>query len=145
MEPTLYFLLDLLFLRLLSISIPAVLLDRTIMGQSFDFQMATHPSLDALNFCCRWVLQVPSPHCRASHLRCLLLISENLSRPKSLVHFWRIPPTSYLLRLLVFILSAGPQGCRPFPPAQYYIMFPSPPPSIYHLLSFSGSSLPPYL
>ena len=29
--------------------------------------------------------------------------------------FWGIPPTSYFLRLPVYILSAGPQGFSPFP------------------------------
>ena len=28
--------------------------------------------------------------------------------------FWKVPPTSYLLRLPVSILSAGPQGFSPF-------------------------------
>jgi hypothetical protein len=36
LDPTLGLLLDLLFLRLLSISIPVILSDRNIMGQNFD-------------------------------------------------------------------------------------------------------------
>jgi hypothetical protein len=50
------------------------------MGQSFDCGMATHSSLDALSFCWRWDLQVPSPHCRPFYLS-----PEFLSHPRSVI------------------------------------------------------------
>ena len=57
--------------------------------------------------------------------------------------FWRVPPTSYLPRLPVSILSAGPQGFSPFPSPNTRSGSPflpiTPPPS--HLLSFPGPSL----
>jgi hypothetical protein len=33
----------------------------------------SHTLFDALSFCGRWTLQIPFPHCRAFHLRCLPL------------------------------------------------------------------------
>jgi len=52
-DPTLGLSLDLLFLRLFSISIPAFLSDRKIYGQSFDCGIATPSLVDALSFCWR--------------------------------------------------------------------------------------------
>jgi hypothetical protein len=53
LDPTLGLSLDLLFLSLLSISIPTVFQTGTITGQSFDrgMELQPHPSLDALSFC----------------------------------------------------------------------------------------------
>jgi hypothetical protein len=75
------------------------------------------PSLDALSFCWRWALHVPSPHCRAFHLRSLPLSSESLSPPMSLVHSGGSPqpPISrgclfpfFLLVLRASVLSLYP-------------------------------------
>jgi hypothetical protein len=73
------------------------------------------PHLKALTFCWRWTLPVSSLHCRASHLRSLLLISKSLSPPRSLVHSGGSPPTSYLSKLPVSFFSAGPFDFSPFP------------------------------
>ena len=56
----------------------------------------------------------------------LPLSPKSLSHSKSLVHPGGLPPTSYLLRLPVSILFAGPQGFSSFP----------------SLNTISGSSLP---
>jgi hypothetical protein len=64
---------------------------------------------DALSFYWRWTLQVPSPHCKAFHLRSLSLSPESLLLP-GLLNILEGLPTSYLLRMPVLILSAGPQS-----------------------------------
>ena len=56
LDPTLGLLLDLLFLGVLSISIPAVLSDRTIMDQSFDHGMA----VPFISLCPIFLLEVGS-------------------------------------------------------------------------------------
>ena len=80
------------------------------MGQRCDCGMATHLSLfllevgsisslsllyksDFIQGPCLWVLRVS----------CFVGL------------FWKVPPTSYLLRFPVSILSVGPQGFSPFP------------------------------
>jgi hypothetical protein len=55
MDPTLGLLLDLVFLRLLSISIPVIFSER-VMGQSCDWDGNPIPSLDVLSSCWRWAL-----------------------------------------------------------------------------------------
>ena len=109
----------------------------------FDCGMATPPlHRDVLSFYWRWALQVPSPHCRAFHLRSLPLSPESLSLPRSLVHP-RGSPTSHLPRLPVSILSAGPQGFSPVllhsrPPISDHVpLFPS-------LSPFHPRSLSPF-
>ena len=86
-----------------------------IMGQSFDSGMATQ----SLTCCPVFLLEVGS----TNSLSPLLAITSRVSPfefSESLTSqvsgtFWRVPPTSYLLRLPVFILSAGLQGFSPFP------------------------------
>jgi hypothetical protein len=58
------------FVRFFSIFVPTVLLDTSDYGSEFlTVGWQPHPSLDALSFYWRWVLQVSSPYCRAFHLR----------------------------------------------------------------------------
>jgi hypothetical protein len=113
------------------------------MGQSFDCQMATFPSLDALSFCLRCALKVHSPYCRAFHLRSL-----PLSRWESLTlqvsgTFWRVPPASYFPSLPLSILSVGPQGFSSFldPIPNHVPFFPFPPHSPFPPRSLSPSLL----
>jgi hypothetical protein len=77
------------------------------MGQSCDCGMAPLSLI-------RYPVFFPSPYCWAFHLSSLPLIPESLSPPSSLVHSGGSPPTSYLPRLPVFILSVGPQDFSPF-------------------------------
>jgi hypothetical protein len=109
------------------------------MDQSFDYVMATHPSLDALTFCWMWALKILFPHYKASGLRSLLLIPESLSPPRSLVHSEGLlqPPTSrgclspfFLLALRVSVLF----------PHQSHIMFPT----AHPLSNFPHRSLLPF-
>jgi hypothetical protein len=107
LDPTLVLLLCLLLLRV-STSISAVLSEKNNCGSEFWlWDGNTKPSLDALSFCWRWVLQVPSLQCRAFHLRFLSLSSESLSPPRSLLHSGGSskPPTSWGCMLPFF--SAG--------------------------------------
>jgi hypothetical protein len=62
----------------------------------------------------------------------------------TLVHFCRVPPTSYFLRLPVYILSAGPQGFSPFPSPNTKSGFPYPLmfPHSVHIPSQVPPSLP---
>ena len=86
-----------------------------------------HPLLDALSFCWRWTLKVPSPHYRAIHIGSLPLSPESLSPPRSLVH------------------SRGadqpPRGFNPFPSPNTRSGPPSPPPSTFPPRSLPPSSL----
>lgn len=92
-----------------------------------------HPSLDALSFCWRWALQVPSIHCRTFHLR---------SFPLGPLQ------TAYLLRLPMSILSAGPQDVSSSPPPNtrsgsplaLSLPCPSLPPSLLFLWLFYFAS-----
>jgi hypothetical protein len=95
-----------------------------------------HPLLDALSFYWRWALQVPSPHCRAFHLRSVPLGLESLSPPRSLVHSRgsHQPPTS---QGCFFHSLCWLSGLQSFPPTQYQIMSPKPP------SPFPPTSLPP--
>ena len=54
--PTLGQSLDLLFLRLFSMSIPAVLSDRNNYESEFTVGWQPHPSPDSLSSCWRWTL-----------------------------------------------------------------------------------------
>ena len=116
------------------------------MGQRCDCGMAT-PSL---TWCPVFLLEVGS----ISSLSLLSGISskvppfeswESLTSQVSGA-FWRVPPTSYFLRLPVSILSAGPQGFSPFPSpntrsgSPLPLSAPQPCP-----LSLPGPSLPPHL
>jgi hypothetical protein len=85
-----------------------------------------HPSLNTLSFCRRWALQVPSPQYRAC-ISSKVPLFESWESLTSLVSgtFWRVPPTFYLLRLPVSILSASPQAFQCFSTTQYPIMFSS--------------------
>ena len=76
-----------------------------------------HPSFDALSFCWRWALQVPSLQCRAFHLRSLPLSPESLSPPMSLVHSRESPqlPTSRGCLFPFFLPALG--DCSPFLPS----------------------------
>ena len=60
--------------------------------------------------------------------------------------FWRVPPTSYFLRLPVSILSAGPQDFSPLPSPKTRSgsLLPTSTLSTLHLLSFPSPSLPTY-
>jgi hypothetical protein len=124
-------------LRLFSISIPAVLSDRNNYGSELlTVGWQPHPLLDALSFYWRWALQVPSPHCRAFHLRSVPLGLESLSPPRSLVHSRgsHQPPTS---QGCFFHSLCWLSGLQSFPPTQYQIMSPKPP------SPFPPTSLPP--
>jgi hypothetical protein len=81
-------------------------------------------------------------HCRAFHLQFLPLSSESLSPPRSLVHSGRF---SYLLKLPVSILSAGPQGFNPLTPTQCLIMFPFSPSCPLSHPGLSLSLVPPII
>ena len=72
----------------------------------FDCGMVT-PSLTRflLSLCWRWVLQVPSLHCRSFHLRSLWVL--RVSHLPGLWYILEYPPTSYVWRWPVSILSAG--------------------------------------
>ena len=60
--------------------------------------------------------------------------------------FWRVPPTSYLLRLLISVLSTGSQSFSPFSSLNTRSGSPLPPtPSMPCLLSLPELSLPPHL
>ena len=102
-----------------------------------------HPSLDALSSCWRWALQVPSPHCRAFHLRSLPLSPESLSPPRSLVHSGGSPQpfTSQGYLFPFFLLALRASVLFPHPIAgQVPLSSPhfSPTPS-----TFPPRSLPP--
>ena len=87
MYPTLDLFLDILSLRLFSIFVPSVLLDRHNYGTAFlSVGWQTHPSLEALSFYWRCALQVLSLHSRAFHLRSFPLSPESLSPPRFLVY-----------------------------------------------------------
>jgi hypothetical protein len=81
------------------------------MGQSCNCRMAPPPSFDALSSCWRWALEVPSPYCWAFYP----FDSWESLTCKVSGAFWRVLPTSYLLRLPASILSAGPQCFSPLP------------------------------
>jgi hypothetical protein len=85
------------------------------MGQRCDCGMAT-PSL---TWCPIFLLEVDSisslSYCWVFHQRSIPMSSGSLSPPRNLVHSREVPPTSYFLRLLIYILSAGPQSFSPFP------------------------------
>ena len=86
LDPKLGWSLNCLFLSVF-IFVPAVLLNRNNSGSEFlTVEWQPHPLLDVLSFYWRWTLQVPSPYCRAFHLRSLPLSSVSLSAPRSLVH-----------------------------------------------------------
>ena len=98
-----------------------------------------YPSLDALSFSWRWVLQVPSLHCRAFHLRSLPLNPESLSPPKSLVHILEGPtnllPPKVNCFLILLILRASVLFAEPIPDhVPLFIPYP---------LSLPGPSLLP--
>ena len=130
--PTLILSLDLISIRLFSVFVLEVLFDRNSSGSellTWDGNPITH-FMPSLSFYWMWILQVPAshlqvptPHCRAFHLRYLHLSPESLSPPRALVHSGR-SPTPYFHRLPVFILSAEPQGFSFFFfSTQYLIMF----------------------
>ena len=132
--------LDSLSLSLLSIFVPAVLLEGTILGQSFWLWHGNPiPPLYAIFFCWRWTLHIPFPHCWTFHLRSLTLSLESLSPPRCLVHsrgyLLFLPPEVACLHS--FCWNSGLHSC--FSPPQYLIMSPYPPP---FPLTHSGSSLP---
>ena len=87
LDPNLGLSLDLLFLRLFSIFFPVVLSDRNNSGLEL-LTVGWQPifPLDDLSLHWRRTLQVPSPHCRAFHLRSLPLSPESLSPPRSVVY-----------------------------------------------------------
>jgi hypothetical protein len=108
--------LDLLFLRDLSIFVPAVLLDKNNSGlECLTVRWQLHPSLDALSFCWRWTLQVFSLHYRAFHLRSFFLSSESLLPPRYLVYSRGFP------HLLPVKVACFHFFCWPL---QYLLMFP---------------------
>jgi hypothetical protein len=96
------------------------------MGQRCDCGIAT-PSL---TWCPVFLLEVGS----ISSLSLLFGISSKLPPCESWESltsqvsgaFWRVPPTSYFLKLPVYSLSAGPQDFSPFPsiPDQVPLSFP---------------------
>ena len=105
----------------------------TVIGQILTvWWWQTYPSLDSLSFCWRWPLQVPSPHCRAFHLRSFLSFESWKSLTSQVSGRF-----SYLPRLSVSVLSTGPQSFSPFPPPNT----PTPPPSPFPPRSFPLSSL----
>jgi hypothetical protein len=81
------------------------------MGQSFDCGIATLSLVLCPVFCWRWALLVPSPHCRAFHLKSHSLSPESFSPPKSLVHSRAhphpSPPTSLGCLFPLFLLAFG--------------------------------------
>ena len=111
------------------------------MGQSCDCGMAT-PSLTG---CPVLLLEVGSIiSLSLLHQRSLPMSLGSLSPPRSLVHSGGIPPTSYFLRLLVYILSTGLQGFSPFPsPNTRSGPLSSPLPAFPTPLSLPGSFLSP--
>ena len=142
--------MDLLCLGLLS-PCPSLQLfqTETIMGQSFDYGMATHLSLDALTFCWRLTLYVPFPHCKAFHLRFLNLIAESLSPPRSLVYSRGSPllPTSRSYLFPFFLLSLK-NSVFFLHPIEHHVplsppLSPSPSKSLPPYLSPCGCFLPP--
>jgi hypothetical protein len=97
------------------------------------------PSHDALYFCWRWTLQVPSSQCRAFHLRTLPLSPENLSTPRSLVHSGGSPqpPTSQSCLFPFFLLALRAPVIFPHPIPDQVPLFSQP--------TFPPRSLPPFL
>jgi hypothetical protein len=91
-----------------------------------------HTSLDALFFCWRWSLQVPSPHRRAFHLRSSFEFTSQVSST-----FWRVP--NLLPKQGYLFPFFWPSGLQSFSTTQCLIMFPS---SLPCLLSHPGLSLP---
>jgi hypothetical protein len=135
--------LDLLFLSLLSIFVPAVLSDgSTSVSEFWLWDRNPIPPLNALFFFCRWNLQVPSPYCWAFHLRSLPLRSESLSPLRSLVHSRGSPPAPSTSPSWLFPFFLWPSGLQSFSLTQYQIMFPSPSHSpLTSPLFHTGSSL----
>ena len=150
LDPTLDLLLDLV-LRLLSISIPAVLSDRNNYGSEFwlwDGNPILH-LMPSLSFCWSWTLQVPSPQCRAFHLRSLSLSPESLSPPRSLVYSRGSPllPTSRSYLFPFFLLSLK-NSVFFLHPIEHHVplsppLSPSPSKSLPPYLSPCGCFLPP--
>ena len=121
------------FLRLISISVPAVFHTGTILDDRFWLGMAT---LELLSFYQRWTPQVHSAHCMAFHLRSLPLSSKNLSTPRSL-ECLESPLTSNPPGLNIpVILLALSISLLP-PPINYLAMFPQ------HNPTLALSLLPP--
>jgi hypothetical protein len=101
-----------------------------------------HPSLDALSSCWRWAL-LPTVG-----LSSKILPFDSWESFTSQVSgaFWRVPTTSYFLRLPISILSAGPQGFSPFTsPNNRLSPLSLPLPDHPRALSLPGPSLPPHL
>jgi hypothetical protein len=146
LNPSLGLLLDLLFLRLLSNSIPIILSDRNKWVRVATVGCPTPSSLDVLSSCWGWALQVPSPYCQAFHPRSLPLIPESLSPPRSLVHSGGSsppppqPPTSRGCLFPFFLLALRTSVLFPHSiPDQVPLSPHSPHP---HPLSLPGPSLP---
>ena len=108
------------------------------MGQNFlTVGWQTPISLYALSFYWRWPLQVTSPHCGAFHLRSLLLNTESLSPPRSLLHSGSTPPPPRLHSEDAWFHSfCWPSVPSPYPLPDHVPLFPS-------LSTFPPRSLPP--
>ena len=105
------------------------------MGQSCDCGMAT-PSL---TWCPIFLREKGS-------ISSLSLLSGISSKVPPFISgaFWRVPLTSYFLRLPVSILSVGPQCFSPYTSLNTWSGSPFPP-TPPHLLSLPGPSLSPHL
>jgi hypothetical protein len=122
LDDTLGLSLDLLFLRLLSISIPAFLSDRNNYG--WEVWLWYGNPLPHLMPCLPigcGLYKFPLPTIK--HF--IPLSPESLSPPRSLLYSG---PTCYLLRLPISILSIGPQHFSPFPlpNTRYRVLMQSP-------------------
>jgi hypothetical protein len=142
MEPTVGLSQDLLFLRLFSISIPAVLSDKNNYGSEFslcDSNPLPHlmPCFPAGGGIYKFHLPTVGHHLFESWESLIFQVSGA---------FWMVPPISYILRLPVYILSAGPQVFNPLSSLNTRSGFPlSSLPTIPPSLSLPVPSLPPHL
>jgi hypothetical protein len=133
--------LDLLFLRLFSISIPIILSDRNNYGsEMWLWDGNPHPSLDV------FLLEVVSVSSLSLllgiYLKFLSLILESLLPPRSLLHSGGSPPNLLFPEVARFHSFCWPSGLQSFSFSQYQIRLPSPP-NFPPSSTFSSRSLPP--
>lgn len=136
LNPNLGLSLDLLFLRLFSIFVPAVLINQNNYGWKFlTVGWQPHCTLDTLYFCCRWTLKVFSLHYRAFHLRSITFSPES---PRSLIYSGGCSP---LLCPEVACFQFFLLGFSTVPLTQNLIMFPSSPPWPFSHLGIQNLTL----
>jgi hypothetical protein len=127
LHPTLDLSLDLLFLRLFFIFVPAVLSNKNNYGSELlTVGWQPHSSLDALYFCWRWTLQVLSPHCRAFHLRSFeSLWVQRVSYLQELWYILEGTPNLLSPKVAYFYYFCCPSGFHSCSPSSQYLIMSS--------------------